>query len=230
MRVNAAPPPTPLPALVDLWLTGFGVSRQVPVRRGEVTEAIEVEVGGQERRLELVLVEPDRELVRRTLDRLIGTSDVWSTIFTAEPRTWDLPPGVGAVLTDEQLMVTDLTDLVHTMPAAPSVGRVELAPDGDRAFVRVLDGDAVAAQGQVGVVGGDAVFDRVGTDAAYRRRGLGTVVMGALTGWAVTQGCRRGILAASRDGQELYGRLGWSPVGAMLTVAAQQGAGVDSPG
>ena len=110
------------------------------------------------------------------------------------------------------------------------MGGVELTADGDRAFARFLDGDVVAAEGQVGVVGRDAVFDRIGADAAYRRRGLGTVVMGALTRWAMAQGCRRGILAASRDGQELYGRLGWSAAGAMLTVAASRGTGVGSPG
>ncbi|CAN5175642.1 hypothetical protein BH09ACT12_BH09ACT12_28640 [soil metagenome] len=211
------PGPGPLAALVDTWLTGFGVSRQVPVRRdGAVTE---VEVGAEERRLELVLVDPDEALVASTLARLVGTTDVWSTIFTPEPRGWELPPGVTEQLTGERLMVTSLIGTAADR-IAPAVGRIDLTVDGDRAFVRILDDDVVAARGQVGLVGTDAVFDRIETGHAYRRRGLGTVVMGALAGWALTQGADRGILAASPDGQALYGHLGWRPVAAMVTCAA----------
>lgn len=208
------PSAEPLPALVEVWLTGFGVSRRVPVRRyGALTE---VEVGSQDRRLELVLVDPDDTLLSNTLTRLVGSTDIWSTIFSPEVRCWALPTGVSEMLTDEVLMERALD---APGEQAPTVGRVELTVDGDRAFVAVHDGDVVAARGQVSVVGPDAVFDRIGTEVAYRRRGLGTVVMAALTAWALTQGAERGLLAGSADGQALYAGLGWQAVGAMLTVA-----------
>lgn len=204
---------------VDIWLTGFAESRRVPVRRtGAVTE---VEVGATERRLELVLVEPDDALLDSTLARLIGTTDVWSTVFTAAPRAWVLPAGVQEQLTGEMLMTTTLA--AARVPT-PAVGRLELEPDGDRALVRVVDDESHAAHGQVAVVGNDAIFDRIGTESDYRRRGLGTVVMQCLTAWALEQGAARGILAASPDGQALYAPLGWKPAGAMVTLSGTRGA------
>lgn len=212
--MNPDPGPDAFRLLVESWLTGFGVSRQVPVRRsGAMTE---VEVGAEGRRLELVLVEPDDALMGATMARLVGTSDVWSTVLTRGPRARDLPTGVAAVLTDEVLMVADLR--ADPEPRAGHLRR-ELVVDGDRAVVRLLAGDEVAARGQVAVVGRDAIFDRILTEEAFRRQGLGTAVMGALAGWAVTRGARRGILAASADGQGLYRTLDWEAAGAMLTVA-----------
>lgn len=175
----------------------------------------EVEVGVEGRRVELVLVEPDRELVRATLQRLVGTHDVWSTILSVEAPIWDLPAGVVERLTGERLMVADL--VAAPTPPAP-LGRVEVEIDGGRAVVRLVDGEVVAAQGQVALVGTDAVVDRVRTAEEYQRLGLGTVVMRTLEAWATSQGAGRGILAASPEGQALYGRLGWRAVGEMLTL------------
>jgi GNAT superfamily N-acetyltransferase len=70
----------------------------------------------------------------------------------------------------------------------------------------------------VGVLGSDAVFDRVETSPAHRRRGLGHHVMGALTGWAVDQGATEGLLAASADGAGLYTSLGWDASLAMWSL------------
>jgi GNAT superfamily N-acetyltransferase len=209
------PAPEPFADLAQTWLTGFGRSRQVAVRRaGPVTE---VEVGGTERRLELVLVEPDDALVATTLTRVRSSDDVWCTVLTAAPRRRALPAGIVEQLTDEQLMTVGLEGRT---PDAPAVGRVELDDDGLRALVRVVDGDRTAAEGQVALVGTDAVLDRIRTADAYRRRGLGTVVMHALEAWAVDRGATRGLLAASVEGQALYARLGWGPAGSMLTLAA----------
>lgn len=200
---------------VDAWVSGFGVSRQVPVRRlGELTE---VEVGSQGRRLELVLVEPDGEVVDRTLARLVGTDDVWSTIFTSGNPRRDLPAGTRAQLSDEVFMALDLVPSAAVV--SPGIGRVETESEPGRATVRILDEGVVAARGQIAVVGDTAVFDRIETHDAYRRRGLGTAVMSVLAHWAVGEGACRGLLAASLDGQALYARLGWEPVAAMLTVA-----------
>ena len=207
-----------LTRLVDTWIDGFATSRSVPVRRRDgVTE---VEVGGTERRLELVLVEPDTHLLRETLGRLVGTSDVWSTIFTREAAAHvELPAGVRVVLAEEVLMTVDLVTVGLPSAAAPPSWELDLTASGERVAVRLLDGDRVAARGQLGLVGTDAIFDRIGTEPDYRRRGLATVVMDALAAWAVSRGARRGILAASVEGQALYRRLGWDPVARMLTVA-----------
>ena len=81
--------------------------------------------------------------------------------------------------------------------------------DGPRAVYSLDDGERVAAEGTVGVLGTDAVFDAVETSPGHRRLGLGRHVMSALTAWAVDQGATTGLLAASADGAGLYGSLGW---------------------
>lgn len=202
-----------LTALVDRWLAGFVLSRGVPMTR--VGPLVEVDIDNEVRRLELVMVEPGPDDLRDAIARIEGASDVWITIFTTAP----LPPDIGgsavyARLTDERLMTRDLTSPAGADP------RVELTVEGDRAFAVVRLGGELASQGQVAVVGTDAVYDRIGTHDPFKRQGLASVVMGALDAWVVGRGATRGILAATVEGQGLYGRLGWRDAGCMLTLAA----------
>lgn len=55
-----------------------------------------------------------------------------------------------------------------------------------------------------------AVFDRIVTVAEFRRRGLGSKVIGELCQRAASLGATTGLLFASLEGQHLYKRLGWS--------------------
>ncbi|MCK2239279.1 MULTISPECIES: GNAT family N-acetyltransferase [unclassified Crossiella] len=74
--------------------------------------------------------------------------------------------------------------------------------------VRHESGD-LAASGLAAVIGTDTVPDKIVTTDAHRRRGLGSVVMGALMTEAANQGASTGILFASPDGERLYTALGW---------------------
>ena len=67
-----------------------------------------------------------------------------------------------------------------------------------------------------------AIIDQVATDAAHRRKGLGSVVMHHLSQHAVAQGANTGVLVATEDVLALYRRLGWelhSPVTAAVIAA-----------
>lgn len=75
----------------------------------------------------------------------------------------------------------------------------------------------VAARGMAAVVGSDAVMHDIQTDPAHRRRGLGSVVMGALGRRASERGARTGLLMATTDGFHLYRQLGWLPEATMVT-------------
>ena len=203
--------------LVERWLNGFGVSRGVVVRR--VGAVVEVDVAAESRRLELVVVEPDRAELVAIAERLIGVTDVWATIFTSEPRSFDLPRGVRVRLSGEALMSTDLSPMTRTSRRSTDVVLIE---DGDRATASVWSGDTVASTGVVAVVGADAIIDRVRTHETHQRRGLGTDVMTTLSHWAASRGATTGTLAASVEGQALYTRLGWRVAGAMVTLAGEQ--------
>ncbi|MEU9118830.1 GNAT family N-acetyltransferase [Streptomyces sp. NPDC048506] len=68
----------------------------------------------------------------------------------------------------------------------------------------------LAAQGQMAVLGDATIVDRVGTQEAHRRRGLGNFVMRALADHAVDRGATLGVLGATDAGRALYETLGWT--------------------
>lgn len=95
-------------------------------------------------------------------------------------------------------------------PALPAGYGLDVATQGQLAVARVLAADGVvAAAGHVAVVEDAAVFDRISTDAAHRRRGLGRAVMCALDAASRALGARHGVLGATADGYEMYRTLGW---------------------
>lgn len=205
--------------LVDRWLAGFCASRGVAMRRDGAV--VEVDVAAESRRLEYVLVEPDPALVVATAEQLVGTTDVWLSTLSRVRARYNLPGTVVVRDDDETLMTLDLAGFEPT-----PTPRVVVEPDGDRAFATVTSDGVVAAMGQVAVVGTDAVVDRVRTEEAFQRQGLGSELMTALTAWAVGRGATLGILAASLEGHALYARLGWRVDGALQTISAAHPVGL----
>ena len=79
-----------------------------------------------------------------------------------------------------------------------------------RGHVRVVAPDgAVAASGHVAMGERLAIYDRIVTEPAHQRRGLGRAVMHALQALARTHGRREGVLVATDQGRALYESLGW---------------------
>ncbi|HEY3562579.1 MAG TPA: GNAT family N-acetyltransferase, partial [Kribbella sp.] len=125
----------------------------------------------------------------------------------------------GAQPFEEQktLMSVDLPR--HPQPVDDGY-RLVRATDGPLEYVRLLaSDDTVAAHGMAAIVGADAVMHDIQTAAAYRRRGLGSVVMGALARYAIERGSRTGLLMATTDGFHLYRKLGWLPEATMVTAS-----------
>lgn len=86
----------------------------------------------------------------------------------------------------------------------------------------VRSGDTVAASGRVFVVDGTAVFDKIVTEPAFQRRGLGSFIMKALAAQAIGPDVENGLLLASIDGQKLYSHLGWSTVCRVLMLSLSE--------
>ncbi|WP_405666024.1 GNAT family N-acetyltransferase [Streptomyces sp. NBC_01166] len=95
-----------------------------------------------------------------------------------------------------------------------------LLPDGYRLRTWTQDGvtyaqvcaadGALAARGQAAVSGATAVIDKVETQPAHRRRGLGRLIMRTLTDAAAGRGAAVGLLASSAEGRALYESTGWA--------------------
>ncbi|MCC3272505.1 GNAT family N-acetyltransferase [Arthrobacter zhangbolii] len=119
--------------------------------------------------------------------------------------------------TDEVLMVADMSGQDVEAPVQPwDDFSTETSHANNIGSVTVLSGGTPVAQGSVAVVNGYAVFDRILTEPAFRRRGLGSYVMRALTAVALEDDAEAGLLVASVDGQELYRYLGWESLASVV--------------
>jgi GNAT superfamily N-acetyltransferase len=168
-----------------------------------------VHVLGPSRDTEIVCVDPGRAEFERLAQHAAYHPREMLTVLgrdLAAYQTAPLPPGL-RVDRDDELFMT--STLVSSPADAPDRFVARWLVDGPRAVYSLDDGESVAAEGTVGVLETDAVFDAVETSPRHRRLGLGRHVMSALTTWAVDHGATTGLLAASVDGAALYRSVGW---------------------
>jgi GNAT superfamily N-acetyltransferase len=182
-----------------------------------------VHVRGPSRDTEIVCIDPGRAAFEQLARHAAHDPREMLTVFGRDLATYHappLPPGLRVDRDDEVFMTTKLTPSPTPLPNG-FAARWDV--DDKRAIYSLDDGARIAAEGMVGVLGSDAVFDRVETSPAHRRRGLGQHVMGALTAWAVDHGASDGLLAATVDGAGLYTSLGWNTSLAMWSLMGVDG-------
>lgn len=105
-----------------------------------------------------------------------------------------------------------------TAPLAPGYRIVSSSEHGTAVLCIVDAKGAVAATGRITLEQGTAVFDRIETVAAHRRRGLATALMLALDGLAIDAGVAERLLVATEAGSLLYLHLGWKLVAPWSTA------------
>jgi len=129
------------------------------------------------------------------------------------PRWRARPPGY--------LMAGD--GLRATAPIVPAGYRLELTrfdvgAGQATAAARIFAADGtLAARGLAAERGGVFVCDRIATDPAHRRRGLGAAIMAALCRTRQSAGSRP-VLVASEAGRALYSTLGWTVLSPYATA------------
>lgn len=196
--------PTATPDVVRAWVGGWAVSRSVrpPV---EVAGGFRLEIGLPGHRVRYVLFDVERmaELVPA-----LTAPGTWLKVSAPAERVAPLLTPAWTVGEPEYLMTVPLR---RATALAPDGYTLRTATDGGITTVRIHDADGTtAASGQMGVAGPAAVADRILTDPAHRRRGLGSVLMTALGDAAAKRGAATGVLVATRDGLALYRALGWT--------------------
>jgi ribosomal protein S18 acetylase RimI-like enzyme len=204
--------------LLRRWQYGWGLCRGLPpalVRR----TALDVTLGLPHRDRELFAL-PGMTPAPLIDEVLHAPHPTWLTITTlqADEAATELQ-SAGLQLFDERklLMTIDLRE--H--PVSTTQYEVRSTTDGLLERVRMATADGQeAARGMMAVVGTDAVMHDIHTDPAYRRQGLGSVVMGALAHRAIERGATTGLLMATTEGAALYRNLGWVPQATMLTARA----------
>ncbi|MFF1380071.1 GNAT family N-acetyltransferase [Streptomyces sp. NPDC058308] len=204
--------------LVRSWVEGWVVSR------GAAPPVVEpwgftVDVGLSGHVTRHVLTDADESLVRK-LTETVTAPGTWLKVFLP-PQTvapWVAP---GWRFDDDGFLMT--APLRPTAAEAPDGYQVRTWTRGGVTRVLVLTRDgAFAARGQVAVPGPGhtAVFDQIETSVAHRRKGLGSLVMRALTN-AVAAGSSAAVLGASAEGRALYEFLGWRTHGPLTSLVRE---------
>ncbi|MFD0021456.1 GNAT family N-acetyltransferase [Streptomyces sp. NPDC058382] len=202
--------------LIRRWLDGWTVARSLPEAEpvDPAGSGLRSECDQPGREVEVFALRADEDpesLAQLASVVAAAQQPTWLTVPTLSPGTVEAivsAAGLKLVHRSEWLMTTDLTEHPQYVPAAPY--EREVRTEGPVTVVSLRDpSGGVAARGSIAVVGAEAIADRIETDAAHRRRGLGRAVMSALAEAAVSQGARTGLLIASEEGQRLYSALGW---------------------
>ncbi|WP_058043428.1 GNAT family N-acetyltransferase [Streptomyces roseifaciens] len=193
--------------LVRVWASGWALSRQTP-RPAEHPWGVYIEVGQAEQAGRHVIFEAHESAVRAAAGS-VGVPHTWLKVPTEPEDVRPWLPG-GWVVDEEETGHLMAVDLSATEPVAPEGYTESLERSGGVTFVRVHDAAGeLAAKGQVALLGHEAVVDRVVTEEAHRRRGLGAFVMRTLSHHAVAGGASLGVLGATDEGRALYETLGW---------------------
>jgi len=205
--------------LVRRWQAGWSVSRGWTTVEDDNDGILIVRAGEESRPTEYVVLDADNkpERVERAAQLALadggGRGSGWITLATddKEARIEQLE-NLGLEVQQDQdwLMTIQLSE----QPALKLHERYALHTEleDDLIITRATMHGGVVSSGRMAVVGEDAVADRIETDPAHRRRGLGSAVMASLVEAAAAKGAKRGILIASIDGLRLYRSLGWKVI------------------
>lgn len=198
------------------WLEGWRLCRGLePVIEYDDAYAAVLRLPGRER--ELFTRTDDAAAVGRLAEHL--TAETWLTVTTQSGDGVAARLRSAGVQPFEEHKTLMSVELRHH-PQPTNGYRLESTTDGSLEYVRLLAPDGtVTAHGMAAIVGPDAVLHDIQTDPAHRRRGLGSVVMGALARRAIECGSRTGLLMATTEGFQLYRKLGWSSEATMVTAS-----------
>lgn len=189
------------------WVRGWAHLRGLRVEHVDGWPLVLVRAPSRD--TEIVCVDPGRRAFENLATHIADDPRAMLTVFAADLAPYVAPPlpdGVRVDRDDEVFMTTVLAPAHIPMPGVMTPRWIV---DGPRATYCVDDEGRLAAEGTVGVLGSDAIFDVVETSPTHRRRGLGRYVISMLTTWAIDHGATTGLLAASAEGASLYSALGW---------------------
>lgn len=204
------PPSTDPLEVFTAWNRGWALAREVapPVPHAD---GLRIDVGLPRQDTRYVFPRPTRTLTR------LGESIAQPWVFLKANATGDelralLPPN-WQIEPPGFMMTCD--DAPFRGLAALPAGYALHVDDGDaaragRAHVRVDAPDgSLAAAGHLALGERRAIYDRIVTEPAHQRRGLGRALMHALQAVAHAHGRHAGVLVATQMGRALYASLGW---------------------
>jgi len=191
------------------WSRGWAITREVPPPV-PYADGLRIEVGlpRQARRY----VFPHASQALHELGETVAQPWVFLKACATSDELRALLPARWEMQDEHYLMTCGDDDFAGGGAVAP--GYALHVEDGAaltrRAHVEVLAEDgSLAASGHVALDERFAIYDRIVTDPAHQRRGLGRAVMHALQALARAHGRHANVLVATTEGRALYESLGW---------------------
>jgi len=191
------------------WIRGWAHSREAPPPVAHA-DGFRIEVGLPQQAARFVF--PHRSPALRELGETIAQPWVFLKACATSDELRALLPAHWRIEDQHWMMTCD----ARPFPGGAGVpaGYVLHVEDDSartgRAHVRIDAPDGTpAASGHVGLHDPLAIYDRIVTDPAHQRRGLGRAVMHALQALARAHGRHAGALVATDQGRALYESLGW---------------------
>jgi GNAT superfamily N-acetyltransferase len=191
------------------WIRGWALTREVgpPVAHAD---GFRIDVGMPRQVARYVFARPSPTL--RELATTIATPWVFLKACATGDELRALLPAPWALQPDGFMMVCgDAPFKGHAALPAGYTQRVDDAgarPRRVHVAIHAPDG-TLAASGHLALDQRHAIYDRIVTDAAHQRRGLGRAVMHALQACSHAHGRHAGALVATPAGRALYESLGW---------------------
>ncbi|MGW8971342.1 GNAT family N-acetyltransferase [Streptomyces platensis] len=192
--------------IVRTWVAGWAVSRRTPppVKK---PWGFYIEVAGNPDEVGRHVLPEAEESWVRSAAASVSVPRTWMKM-PAEPE--EIEPWLSQGWTMEETGHLMAVDLMATDPVAPEGYTATVETIGAVTYARVLNAvGEQAAQGQMASLGEAVVVDRMVTEEAHRRRGLGNFVMRTLADHALETGAVLGVLGATDAGRALYETLGW---------------------
>lgn len=196
--------------LLETWVAGWAQARGYQTRReGRFPAAF---LHDRTNDWEYFALEPSHDEFAALASSARMSPGRLFTIVTSRMHEIDgaaLVHGLSVRSADEVFMSVDMAGQDIEDPV-PLDGFETETIRGDRGGTVVVTADGEpAARGSVAVVDDLAVYDRIVTEPRFRRRGLASYVVRALTAMALEHDVDTGLLVATADGFELYKYLGW---------------------
>ncbi|WP_028279485.1 GNAT family N-acetyltransferase [Arthrobacter sp. H5] len=206
--------------LVKTWIAGWASCRGYePQDHGRTVSVV---LTDQQNHLEHIVYEPTDEEFRNLVEDTRKDSYRVLTVVTNRMQELiDISEKLRMRVTDRQqaLMWVDMAGQDVEDPRPPDEDfKLEHVRDTSCRRVFVTANGDKAARGSVAVQGDYAVYDRIVTSENYRRRGLGSFVMRALTAAVLEDDVEMGLLMASSDGRHLYQYLGWTHLANVFVI------------
>ncbi|NKE56080.1 hypothetical protein FXN61_04240 [Lentzea sp. PSKA42] len=208
--------------LTERWCRTWAKAAGLTVHEARERHTWIVDVNRPGWRYERIVTDTSAEVRWAAAEMALSPDPEWLTTPTNSPEAvtraimheglWIRPP--------ETFLRRDLAG--HPAPPAPD-GYEVTVKRGDVISVEVTWNGSAVASGLIAVVDEDAAPHRIKTTPEHRRRGLGSVVMGALVREAIAAGATTGLLFATEDGLPLYRKLGWETVSDVVIASNTEG-------